>query len=194
MLHSLALLLVAQVPPEPDRTARQVQITAVQETDGTHTLTHELVVDATNRDVWIAISTPEGWRTWAAPVARQIPTDGTVIETSYTPGATIGDPTTIRQSFLAKVPERLLVFRTTKAPEGFPHFGTFQRVVSIFELEQLGPRRTRVRLTSVAYANTDAGRQLLKFFREGNRLSLEQLRKRFADGPIDWSVQLDRRR
>ena len=32
----------------------------------------------------------------------------------------------------------------------------------------------------------EAGRQLLGFFRDGNRISLERLRHRFASGPLDW--------
>ena len=44
-----------------------------------------------------------------------------------------------------------------------------------------------MRLTGAGYPDTEAGRQLLGFFREGNRTSLEQLRQRFVTGPIDWS-------
>jgi hypothetical protein len=45
--------------------------------------------------------------------------------------------------------------------------------------------QTRVRLTGTGYADTDAGRQLLGFFREGNRVSLERLRDRFANAPAN---------
>ena len=52
----------------------------------------------------------------------------------------------------------------------------------------MGERRTRVRLTGTGFADSDAGRQLLGFFREGNRVSLESLRQRFVSGPRDWSA------
>lgn len=59
-------------------------------------------------------------------------------------------------------------------------------MVTFFELEAAGAGRTRVRLTGTGYADTEAGRALLGFFRAGNRISLERLRDRFARGPLDW--------
>ena len=61
-----------------------------------------------------------------------------LIETSYAPAARPGDPSTIRQQILLRLPERLLVFRTVKAPAGFPDFDTYAKVVSAFELEPAG--------------------------------------------------------
>lgn len=162
-----------------------VSISEARAIDGTHVLSHEIVVSASVEDVWAAIASPEGWTSWAVPVAWS-PEPG-VIETSYTATAQPGDPSTILQRILAAVPERLLVFRTLRAPAGFPNFETFARVTSIFELEPLGDSRTRVRLTGAGYADDEAGRQLLGFFREGNRISLERLRQRFVRGPVDWA-------
>ncbi len=113
------------------------------------------------------------------------------METSYSPGAARGDASTIQQQILARVPNRLLVFRTIKAPDRFPHFETYRAVTHVLELEPAGEGRTRVRLTGAGYADTEAGRALLGFFREGNRVSLDRLRRRFASGPIDWRQELD---
>ena len=146
--------------------------------DGTHLLSHEVVVDAPPAEVWSAISTVEGWKSWAVPVAWAPASD--LIETSYTPTARPGDPSTIRQQILLRLPERLLVFRTVKAPAGFPDFDTYAKVVSAFELEPAGEGRTRVRLTGTGYADSEAGRRLLGFFERGNAVSLEALKKRFA--------------
>lgn len=169
--------------------AQNVSVSEQRDPAGTLILSHEIVVTAPPDAVWAAISTPEGWRTWAAPVARSVEGAPDLIETSYTPTAQPDDRTTIRQQILARIPGRLLVFRTVKAPEGFPHFDTYRQVVSLFELMPEG-RGTRVRLTGANYADTDGGRQLLGFFRAGNRVSLEQLRERFESGPIDWSTRL----
>ena len=182
--------------PRMNRTVRYVRadppitVTSAIGPDGTHVLVHETVVDASAADVWQAIATVEGWKTWAVPVAWGPEPD--VIETSYTPTARPGDASTIRQRILAAVPGRLLVFRTIRAPAGFPNFETFARVTSVFELEPLGGNRTRVRLTGAGYADDEAGRQLLGFFRQGNRVSLERLRQRFATGPLDWAAVLSR--
>ncbi|HEY6814461.1 MAG TPA: SRPBCC domain-containing protein [Croceibacterium sp.] len=172
----------AAVPP-----ADEVSITATTASDGTQVLVHETEVAAPVTQVWEAISTARGWTTWAVPVAWL---EGDLIETSYTPGAAPGDPSTIQQQILAREPGRRLVFRTIKAPEGFPHFDAYRQVVVTIELETLGETATRVRLTSTGYPDSEAGRTLAGFFRDGNRSTLEQLRQRFVSGPIDWSTAL----
>jgi uncharacterized protein YndB with AHSA1/START domain len=130
--------------------------------------------------VWETISTPEGWRRWAAPVARPVPGANDMLETSYTPDAAPGDASTIHQQFVARIPGRMLAFRTVKAPEGFPHFESYRAVTTIFELSSAGEGRTRIVLTATGYPDTDAGRQLLGFFRQGNRETLEKLRSVLA--------------
>jgi uncharacterized protein YndB with AHSA1/START domain len=184
------LLLVLLLFVMPTATLAQgVAISDRREVDGTLTLSHEVVVAAPPSEVWSAISTPEGWRTWAVPASWTAADDPDSIESSYNPAARPGDPTIIRQHFLARLPGRLLVFRTTRAPQGFPHFETYARVTSFFELEAVDATHSRVRLTGTGYTDTEAGRLLLGFFRDGNRVSLERLRDRFVTGPIDWAAQ-----
>jgi uncharacterized protein YndB with AHSA1/START domain len=167
-----ALLLgLAAAPPANAATRERAP-------DGSHLLVHEAVVDAAPAEVWSAISSAEGWKGWAVPVAWAPAAD--LIETSYAPAAKPGDPSTIRQQVLLRVPGRLMVFRTVKAPQGFPDFDTYAKVVSAFELEPAGDGRTRVRLTGTGYEDSEAGRRLLGFFEKGNQASLDALRKRFA--------------
>lgn len=166
----------------------EVAISTRQGAGGRHDLVHEAVIDAPVAEVWRAISTAEGWRSWAVPISWAPEPD--IIETSYAPTARPGDPSTIRQRVIAAIPERLLVFRTVRAPQGFPDFETYAEVTSLFELEPAGEARTRIRLTGSGYADTEAGRRLLGFFREGNRVSLERLRQRFRTGPLDWAEVL----
>jgi uncharacterized protein YndB with AHSA1/START domain len=179
--------------PRMNGTVRYERVTdavAVEERrtlDGTLMLVHESVVDAPVADVWSAISTAEGWRTWAVPVAWSSPDEPDMLETSYDPDARPGDPRTIRHRVLARVPGRMIAFRTVKAPEGFPHFEIFGRTTGVFELEPVGERRTRVRVIGAGYPDNEAGRQLITFFRDGNRITLERLQRRFTEGPVDWS-------
>jgi uncharacterized protein YndB with AHSA1/START domain len=168
-----ALLLAALL-------ASTVSVEKRQESDGTHTLAHEIILAAPPEEVWTAIANAEGWKSWATPVAWAPAPD--VIETSYSPTAKPGDASTIRQQVLARLPGRVMVFRTVKAPERFPDFDTYSKVVSLFELEPAGEGRTRLRLTGTGYADTEAGRRLLRFFEKGNAVSLEALAKRFG-GP-----------
>ncbi len=167
-----------------------VSMSESRDADGSHILTHEAMIGAPIAEVWDAIATPEGWRTWAVPTAWTPPGEPDIIETSYSPGASPGDPSTIRQRILAAVPGRLIAFRTVKAPEGFPHFEIFRLTTGLIELEAVGESATRVTVTGVGYPDTEAGRQLLGFFREGNRISLERMVRRFTEGPLDWSQVL----
>jgi uncharacterized protein YndB with AHSA1/START domain len=184
-LAALALTAAPADEPGPsDSHADQVSIVAIAAADGAQSLIHEVTVAAPAARVWEAVSTAHGWTTWAVPVAWQI---DDMLETSYSPTASPGDPSTIRQQILVREPERRLVFRTVKAPEGFPHFEAYRQVTVTIELEPLGESRTRVRLASVGFPDSEAGRELAGFFREGNRTTLEQLRERFVSGPVDWS-------
>lgn len=173
MKRLIAAVLLGLAAPPPSLAA-----TRAQAPDGTYLMTHDAVVEAPPAEVWAAISTVEGWKSWAVPVAWSSAPD--IIETSYSPSAAPGDASTIRQQILLRVPERLMVFRTVKAPAGFPDFDTYAKVVSAFELDPVGEGRTRVRLTGTGYPDTDAGKRLLGFFESGNKASLDALRARFA--------------
>jgi uncharacterized protein YndB with AHSA1/START domain len=171
-----ALLLAASLPA----TAQvPVAVSRDRGANGSHILSHEMVVNAPVSEVWEAISSAEGWKSWAVPTAWAPTPD--LIETSYTPTAKPDDPSTIKQQILLRIPSRLMVFRTIKAPQGFPDFDTYSKVTSAFELEPLGGDRTRVRLTGAGYADTEAGRRLIGFFEKGNQASLEALAKRFGE-------------
>lgn len=169
-----------------NRVAPEVRITDTRGPDGRTAMTHELVIPAPPADVYRALATAEGWRTWAVPLAWE--QAGDQIETSYATGARPGDPRNIRQHFLLRVPDRLIAWRTVRTPAGFPHAEAFMAVTSIAELEPVAGG-TRVRLTGAGYPAGAAGETLLGFFRDGNRTSLEQLRSRFASGPIDWTAR-----
>lgn len=163
-----------------------VAISEAAAPDGTHSLSHETIVPAPVEQVYQALATADGWRSWAVPNAWPVAGDADLIETSYAPGARAGDAANIRQRFLARVPNRLIVFRTVQFPPGFPDSEAFARTTAIFELEPAGAG-TRVRLTGAGYPEGPAGERVRGFFREGNRISLEQLRRRFVSGPIDWT-------
>ena len=187
MIHKMALAisLAAAAPASAAPVLEQVQA----EADGTTSLSHEVIVAAAPKDVWAAIATVEGWRSWAVPTAWVPADQPDVFETSYNPAARPGDPMNIKNRFVARIPGRLLVFHTIKAPEGFPHFAALRQVNQIFELSPAGAG-TRVRLTGTGYRDNEAGKAVLAFFKGGNRVSLEMLRERFASGPINWAERL----
>lgn len=185
LIVSLALFASCAVSAQTPAPA-PVSISERQEADGSTTLVHEVVVDAKADAVWEAVSTAEGWRTWAVPYAQMAADEPDVLVTSY--AATATDASSIRQQFTGRVSGKRISFRTVKAPEGFPHFETYRLVTSTFELTPQGDKRTAIRLTATGFADSDPGRELLGFFREGNRISLERLRQRFVDGPMQWPI------
>lgn len=184
-----ALLASAPAPAAP-----AVGATVQTGPDGKRTLVHEVLVDAPPAEVWAAISTAEGWRSWAVPVAWTPPGEVDVIETSYDASGKAGDPGTIRQRLLTAVPNHVLAFRTVKAPSGFPHWEAYRAVTSVFLLDSVGDRRTRVRLIGTGYPESPAGDAALGFFERGNAASLEWLRLRFVEGPADWAKRLGSRK
>lgn len=181
MLAAAAPALANSVPPVTE------QIRA--EADGTSSLSHTVIVPAAPGAVWDAITTVDGWKTWAVPVAWIEAQRPNVIETSYNPAAKPGGAMNIENEFTARVPGQKLVFHTIKAPAGFQHFDALRRVTQTFELVPAG-NGTRVSLTGTGYSNDESGKAVLAFFKGGNRVSLEMLRDRFVSGPIDWAEKL----
>ncbi|OHD01565.1 MAG: hypothetical protein A2885_03110 [Sphingopyxis sp. RIFCSPHIGHO2_01_FULL_65_24] len=184
----LAAALLLTVSPA---LAGEVRVTRQVEADATTTMVHEILVDATPAEVWTAISTAEGWMTWAVPIAWMTKDDPDLIEAAYDPASKPGGADTIQQRFGERIPGRRLGFRTVKAPAGFPHWDAYQKVTSVFEIEPAG-RQTRVRLTSRGYPDSEGGRALVGFFESGNGETLENLRARFVTGPVDWTAKLRR--
>jgi uncharacterized protein YndB with AHSA1/START domain len=188
MIRTIALAWLAAASA-PALAASPVSEQVRVEIDGTTTLSHEVVIAAGAHELWVAISTIDGWKTWAVPVGWVSVDRPNVFETSYDPNAQPGDAMNIKNEFISSIPRRELVFRTIKAPEGFPHFDALRQVNQKFELTPEG-NGTRVRLTGTGYANDEPGKAVLAFFRGGNKATLEMLRDRFENGPIDWSEKL----
>lgn len=184
-LSAALLLLIAAAPAA----AQQIDVSVAVAADGSRSLSHEIVIPAPMAAVWEAVATPEGWRTWAVPLARAVPGAPDRFETGYDAAAAPGAPSTIEQMWVERTAPTRVTFRTTRTPRGFPHAETYLRVTSSFTLTPVGASETRVRLTGSGYAAGPAGDTLIAFFREGNRASLQQLHTRFTTGPIDWAAK-----
>lgn len=178
----LAFLLFAAAPPA----AQDVAVSMSTGPDGSRTLVHEILIPAAVEEVWQAVSTAEGWQTWAVPLVRQVAGSPDRFETSYDPSAAPGSAATIEQQWVTRERPRRVEFRTTRTPDGFPHADAYVRVTSAFLLAPEGDQATRVSLVGSGYSPGPDGDALIAFFREGNRVSLQQLHRRFTTGPIDW--------
>lgn len=192
---ALSTSAFAAEPSFPDwRQYREVTNSSYVEADGDRVLQLSIVVKATPAQVWRAFTTGEGYREWVAPVAQiELAVDG-MIEASYNAAAKIGDPDNIRNRIVAYVPERMLSIRNVQAPKALPHRDLFPRISTTIELEDLGQGRTRVQLTAVGYGQDPGFDVLYRHFEWGNAYTLEQLRKRFETGPVDWAAVAERQK
>ena len=157
------------------------------EPNGDRAIQLSIEVPAEPHAVFDAFATSEGFRSWAVPVAHIDLRIGGMIESSYDAGAAIGDRDNIRNEILAFIPDRLLVIRNVQAPRSFVDPGLFQRTVTIIEFASAGPNRTRVTLTNSGYGSGAGFDRLYRQFEWGDAYSLANLRRRFEQGPVDWS-------
>ena len=173
----------AQTPPPSP-----VTTVLTTEADGTVTLDQRVVVNASPAQVWQALSTGDGWRGWAAPFAVVDFRLGGFIETSYRPDAQAGSPENIRNQIIAYLPQRMLAIRNVQAPPKAPFdVPTFQSLHTVVLLEPLGDRATTVAVVQPGFRSGEPYDGVLKHFRWGNGWTLEQLKKRFDTGPVDWA-------
>lgn len=192
---SLSVAQAAEPAKFPDwRQYRDVTNSSFVEADGDRVLQLSIVVNATPAQVWDAFTTAEGYRAWVAPVAAVDLRIGGDIEASYDPAAKIGGPDNIRNRIVAYVPQRLLSFRNVQAPKALPHRELFGEIVTTLEIEDLGAGRARVSLTAVGYGPGEGFDVLYRHFEWGNAYSLNELKKRFETGPIDWAALFERQK
>jgi uncharacterized protein YndB with AHSA1/START domain len=157
-------------------------------TDGTRVLEQRVVVPAPAQAVWEAWATTEGFRSWAAPVAGVDFRLGGAIEASYDFAAQLGDRNNIRNEIVALVPGRMFAIRNVQAPANVPFdVAAFQSLHTVVFVEPRSADTTLVTIVMPGVKPGTAHDGVYKHFEWGNRYTLEQLRKRFVDGPIDWA-------
>jgi uncharacterized protein YndB with AHSA1/START domain len=162
------------------------------EADGTRTMELSIEVPATAAEVWTALTTTDGWRGWAAPVAHVDFRLGGIIETSYNPAAVAGAPGNIRNEILAYVPQRMFAIRNVQAPPKTAFdVPTFQSLHTVILVDPVAPARTRVSFVQPGYRTGEPWDTVYKHFAWGNGWTLEQLKTRFVEGPIDWKKRAE---
>ena len=189
LVATLAVLLAiggaAQAQTQPPSPVTTVLTT---EADGTTTLDQRVVVNAPIAEVWQVLTAGEGWRSWAAPFAVVDFRLGGIIETSYRPDAQAGSPENIRNQIVAYLPKRMFAIRNVQAPPKAPFdVATFQSMHTIVLVEPLTERTTAVSCVQPGFRAGEPYDTVLTHFRWGNGWTLEQLKKRFEVGPVDWA-------
>jgi hypothetical protein len=100
----LTVTTAVQVVAEAHKDYPAVDDTSYTETNGDRVILLSVDVKATSGVIWNALSTPEGWRSYAVAFATMEMKLGGIIETSYSPKAQPGDPDNIKNEIVAYIP------------------------------------------------------------------------------------------
>lgn len=146
-------------------------------------LTHEVVMNVPVERVWAVFTTAEGYKQFGVAKAEVDFRVGGLIRSHYSPDGVIGDEGTIENTILAYEPMRMVAFKCTKAPRGFPFPEAMAKCWSLAYIEDLGDGRTRLTLKGLGYDDTEESRKMRGFFDAGNAWSLQMLRAKLEGTP-----------
>ncbi len=173
MLAALAFVASSAAAAEPETAALKQGVAA----DGTRFYEDTLIIKAPPKALWAAFTDTDSYRKWAVPVAAIDFRLGGGIEASYDPKGHLGDPQNIKNTLIAYIPERLLVFRNVQSPDGMPGKEVYAKTVKTLEFEALGPSETRVTVSGIGFGSGAEFDQLYKFFSVGDGHMLATLKK-----------------
>jgi len=145
-----------------------------------HRLVHEGLVNAPLDQVWAAFTTKAGLESWMVAHAEIELKIGGTMKTQYDPKGTTDDAKAIANTILSYEPMRMLSFKVTKAPQGFPFPNAIIRMWTVIYFEAQGEKATRVREISMGFGEDDESSKMREFFNRGNAATMEHLQKRFA--------------
>ena len=149
--------------------------------ESTDRAVHEAEIAADVASVWRAFTTPEGLRSWMAPLADIELTVGGKMRANYNAEGELGDETTIVNTILAFDPERMLSLKATGFPKGFPYEEVARETWSVFYFESAGPERTKITIAGLGYTDDPKSQEMRSTFAAANAWSLQQLEKALTD-------------
>ena len=145
-------------------------------------------VNASVDDVWDAWTTRAGIVSFFAPDAKIEPRVGGAFEVYIDPEAPPGSRGADDMRFMALQPKRMLSF-TWNAPPHLPE-ARAQRTLVVLRLQPIGDKQTRVTLHHVGWGDGGEWDQAYAYFDKAWGGVLANLRKRFDQGPQDWTEWL----
>jgi uncharacterized protein YndB with AHSA1/START domain len=152
----------------------------------------EVVVPAKVDAVWQAWTTSDGIKSFFAPDAKvELRVDGP-FEVYINPYAPPGMKGADDMRIIGFQPQRMLSF-TWNAPPSLPE-ARANRTIVILRFEPVGDAQTRVTLHHVGWGDGGEWDKAFAYFSNAWPNVLGNLQKRFASGPVDWTVWLARRR
>ena len=153
---------------------------SVSRAEDDNRLVHEGIVNAPLDQVWAAYTTKAGLESWMVAHAEIELKLGGKMKTRYDPKGTVDDAKAIENTILSYEPMRMISFKVTKAPQGFPFPIAITNMWTVVYFEAQGEKATRVRGVSMGFGNDDESKKMREFFNRGNAITLDHLQKRFA--------------
>jgi hypothetical protein len=140
-------------------------------------LSQELVINVPLQKVWEAYTTAEIWKEWVSPVVEMDFRVNGTIRSHYDPAASIGDEGTIIIHILNYLPDKQITMQA-EIGKGFPEFirEHAKNLYSIVEFERIHDSSTRIRLIGIGYRNDPQWLEFMKFFIQGNEMTLNNLK------------------
>jgi hypothetical protein len=179
---AVAWICGGQILGAPNKDFPKVDDTSDAEANGNKVIRLAVDVKAGTNEVWRALSTAEGWKSYAVAFASVDMQVGGIIETSYRAEARAGDPGNIKNQIVAYIPGRMLAIRCVQAPPDFEHKDEFFATATVLEIAPGVDGGSRVTLTAVGYRPVEAYETLFKNFRWGDAYTLDKLRLHFETG------------
>lgn len=189
-LGAVAFLLVffaTMAHGAPANPFPNVKDTSFVEPNGDRVIRVSTTIAGDVNAVWSALSTAEGWKRWAVPVAWVDFRVGGIVETSYDAKAQAGAAGNIKNMIAAYVPQRALVLRNVQTPADFKHPAEFGRTATVILIRPISAHLTEVEINGVGFKSGAAFDELYAMFRQGNAWTLEGLKASIEKGPTDWS-------
>lgn len=175
--------------PDKDYTAKATDISFTAP-NGERVQRLEIIIPGVSPEqIWKAVSTSEGLRSFVAPVTDVEMKYNGHYYTNYQLGSKIGDPGTIYNTVLAYVPLEMVAIHV-KLNKVFPaSVADADRLNAILQIKDLGDNRVRVWETMVGWQDGQDWDKVYKFFQTGNAYVLGQLYKALTVGPRQWKGQ-----
>jgi hypothetical protein len=146
-------------------------------------ITYDATLDAKLDDAWNAFATSKGWKSWAVAQAEVDLRNGGRIRTTYSKTATLGDESTIENTIMCYDPKRMLSFRVTRFPKGFPFPKAVESMWTVIYFESVSENRTKVTVRSMGFTADEESQKMREFFVRGNKITMDALVAHFATKP-----------
>jgi uncharacterized protein YndB with AHSA1/START domain len=145
---------------------------------GELTLTQSIIIYTSLDKVWKSYTEPEEWKKWVTPVVEMDFKINGTIKSHYDSTAAIGDKGTIVNHILNYIPYQQITMQA-ELNENFPAFmkGEEKNLYSIVEFERLNENKTKLTIYGIGYKNEQQWLDLLKFFIQGNEMTMNKLKK-----------------